>query len=218
MPTIVVTANDTGVGKTWVTATLARLLLQKGECVEVVKAVETGVPDAHSGDATCVQSENDHAHNLTTRTLMTFTEPMAPVEAARRDGKILEFEQVVDALRALPDVPWRIIEGAGGIAVPLEAGERPRDFADLAKSTGAEYIVLVVEDRLGAINQARLLAEYANARKLRAAWWLNQASPDVPEAIRETNLKALKELHFPLLAAQGFRKKLPGFFEENWLK
>ena len=41
MRTVLVTGSDTGVGKTHVVATLARLLAKSGACVQIVKVVET---------------------------------------------------------------------------------------------------------------------------------------------------------------------------------
>lgn len=224
MPSIFVTANDTGVGKTWVTATLARLLLAGGHCVEVVKAIETGVLDGEAGDAAFVRQELAHSERLSTRTLHTFSQPLAPVEAARLDGEVLSFDDLLAELRALPEVPWRIIEGAGGVAVPLEEGACPRDFGGLAMALAVDYVVLVVEDRLGAINQARLLAEYARQRDLNAGWWLNAASADVPAAIRLCNRQTLECLDFPLWACQDYQAAVPmmlpqrnqaRLFEEN---
>ncbi|WOO41820.1 dethiobiotin synthase [Rubellicoccus peritrichatus] len=221
MPTIFVSANDTCVGKTWVTATLARMLASRGFEVQVIKAVETGVSDGESGDAAFVLKSLSNDETLSgrvvCRTLMHFTEPLAPVEAALRDGAELCFDALVDSVKALPQVEWRIIEGAGGLGVPLESGKAPRDWADFAEAVAADYAVLVIEDRLGAIHQARMLAHYATARSLNAGWWLNQVSPDVPASVRATNEKTLRELAFPLWGIQEFEKTLPSKVSAAWL-
>lgn len=221
MKTILVTANDTGVGKTWVSACIAMLLLQKGQSVQVVKPIETGVPSAGPGDVEWIENalrdKGVTSENATFHTLNRFSQPLAPCEAARRDGLALSFDTLVDQLMALPESPWRIIEGAGGISVPLEGGSTPRDWADFARSIHADHVVLVVDDRLGAINQARLLAHYAGARSLVAGWWLNQSSFNTCNEARYTNAVTLAELAFPFWGTQSFGEFTPNWVATEWL-
>lgn len=222
MPTVFITANDTGVGKTWVTAAIARLLARRGAAVQVVKPVETGVLADGYGDAEWVaealQEEVTLHGKVNCRTLQRFSQPLAPVEAAARDGGLLDAAMLADSLAELPDTEWRLVEGAGGLAVPLSSGANPVDWADFARDIEADYVVLVVEDRLGAINQARLLAHYAGAHGLNAGWWLNQVNSLAPDDVREINQQTLAELDFPLWGAQAFNAALPHYLEAPWLK
>ncbi|GHB95033.1 dethiobiotin synthase [Cerasicoccus arenae] len=221
MPTVFITANDTGVGKTWVTTSVARILVRQGATVQVVKPVETGVASGEFGDAELVgaalQERVALQGKVTVHTLHRYALPMAPVESALREGATLDFDELVSELQALPNCDWRIIEGAGGLAVPLSTGETPRDWADFAQAIDADFVALVIEDRLGAINQARLLAHYAKAKSLNAGWWLNQPQPNVPAAVREVNESALADLNFPLWAAQDYCAELPRRLEAPWL-
>ncbi|WP_309397515.1 dethiobiotin synthase [Cerasicoccus maritimus] len=221
MPTVLISANDTGVGKTWVSAAIARLLVGQGATVQKVKPVETGIEAGGHGDAEFVhQALQDKATlpgKASVHTLRRFTKPMAPVEAAREDGAELCFDELVREIDKLPDCDWRIVEGAGGLCVPLEGGSTPRDWADFALAIKADYVVLVVQDRLGAINQARLLAHYAGAKGLKAGWWLNEAQPDTPNDIRIVNNDVLEQLAFPLWAVQDYGVDLPRRLEASWL-
>ncbi|WP_309383616.1 dethiobiotin synthase [Cerasicoccus frondis] len=222
MPTIFISANDTGVGKTWVAASIARLLVGQGQAVHLVKPVETGVAQGGFGDAEFVsQALQDKVTlecKVSTQTLRRYSKPMAPVEAAQQDGEELRFDVLVNAVNDLPDDGWRIVEGAGGLSVPLEAGATPRDWADFAIAIKADYVVLVVGDRLGAINQARLLAHYAGAKGLPAGWWLNEAQADAAAEIRLINQDVLTQLAFPLWAVQDYGMELPRKLEAPWLK
>ena len=155
MQQIFVTANDTGVGKTWVAAQMVRNFREKGLKVSYVKVLETGVFPEESGDADFVKAGNP---DVSCETLVRFSEPLAPLVAARLAGQTLNLAQLLERLAGLDDVDVRIIEGAGGVAVPL--GEGGYDWLDFAKAAGVDSIVAVVEDRLGAINQARLLERY----------------------------------------------------------
>ena len=110
MRTLLVTGADTGVGKTQVTAALARLLAAGGARVQIVKAVETGSP---------AQGDAERARELAGAdaevfTLAAFAAPLAPLAAAALEGRAFSMEAMTDALRALPPCDWRIVEGAGG--------------------------------------------------------------------------------------------------------
>lgn len=222
MRTIFISANDTGVGKTWVTAAIALLLLEQGATVSVVKPVETGVPAGGSGDAEWVlvtlQRKAALSGKADAQTLHRYTQPLAPVEAAKSDGDRLDFDALVKEVLALPTCDWRLVEGAGGLAVPMEDGNDPRDWADFAKTIQADYTVLVVEDRLGAISQARLLASYAQSKELAAGWWLNQVRPDADENARRVNFETLSALSFPMWGAQDFKAGKPRWQEAPWWK
>ena len=202
MRTLVVTGTDTGVGKTQVTAALARLLSVGGARVQIVKAVETGNP--LQGDA--VRAREMSGAEAEVFTLAAFAAPLAPLAAAAAEGRTFSLEAMTAALRALPACDWRIVEGAGGIAVPVDADGR--DWAEFAVGIGAERVVLVVADRLGAINQGRLAYAYAAQRGLKAGLWLNAAAP-VEAQVAASNRSGLAAAGVPLWAAQAYGAVLP---------
>ncbi len=197
MRTLFVTGTDTGVGKTQVTAALARLLAGSGACVQIVKAVETGNPP--QGDAT--RAREMAGVEADVFTLASFAAPLAPLAAASSEGRVFSLEMVTAALRALPACDWRIVEGAGGIAVPVDADGR--DWADFALASGAERVVLVVADRLGAINQGRLAYAYAEQRGLKAGLWLNAVTP-VDGLVEASNRSGLVAAGVRLWASQAY--------------
>src|SRR4051812_30539249 len=134
MRTIFVTGTDTGIGKTRVVAALVRLLSAQGGSIQIVKALETGWGDPDESDAkrawrlagTCAEAF----------TLMSFKAPLAPLAAAALEGRHITLAGLDERLDALPDCDWRIIEGAGGLAVPLMADGR--DWMDFAKLVEAD--------------------------------------------------------------------------------
>jgi 8-amino-7-oxononanoate synthase len=169
MRTLLVTGSDTGVGKTHVVAALARALTADGSRGQIVKAVETGAPA--EGDAATARRLAGAGDAVAAFTLLSFTAPLAPSTAARAEGKAVSFADLLTRLRALPPCDWRIIEGAGGIATPLDT--EAHDWADFAVALAPDALVIVVPDRLGAINQARLAFARAAALGLPAGVWLN---------------------------------------------
>jgi dethiobiotin synthase len=96
-----------------------------------------------------------------------FAAPLAPAVAAEMEGAAVELAPVVravDRLRSLaPDL--LLVEGAGGLLVPLSAST---DMADLAAALDMPLLV-VARDGLGTINHTLLTLEAAAARGLRVA-------------------------------------------------
>jgi dethiobiotin synthetase len=151
---IYVTGTDTDVGKTRVTAAVARGLAARGD-VTVVKLVQTGLPPNVPGDA----AEAARLAGCPFAEFARFAEPADPWNAALAER--LEpptRDALVAATVALRgDV---VLEGAGGAAVPLNAAAT---LTDVAADLGAEAVV-VVALRLGCISHARLTLEYLSRR------------------------------------------------------
>ncbi len=204
MRTLLISGSDTGIGKTRVTGVLAALLPATGEAVQLVKPVETGVRGDGPGDAEnalgLARKQAEGAPGgaagrervgggISAHTLSRFPDPLAPMAAAGRAGTPLDCDRLLENLNTLSACDWRLIEGAGGIAVPL--GEGGFDWTDFAAALGKVHVVLVVPDRLGAINQARLTAHYVRGRALAFSIWLNEVEPQ-SEEIRNANRTGLQ--------------------------
>lgn len=150
-----VTASDTGVGKTQVAAALARALADLGRSVAVRKPVESG--EGHDAELLREAAESTEPLEIVRR--YYFRTPLSPERAAAEEGVRLTLEELVAAARADRFV---LVEGAGGFLTPIAQGARN---ADLAVALGHPVLV-VVPDRLGAINQALLVHEAAQRRGL----------------------------------------------------
>jgi len=200
--TIFITGSDTGIGKTYVVAAVARLFTKTMLKIQLVKPIETGRDSGEPGDAEHAARLSDIAET-DVFTLFRFREPLAPLAAAEQEGKPLSLSLLLDRFQELPSADLRIVEGAGGIAVPLDPDGR--DWSDFAKEIGADRTILVIADRLGAINQARLTLAYACAKNLRSGIWLNEISPQSPE-IRKSNRSSLAE---SIWATQHFGEQIP---------
>ncbi|MDP0495368.1 MAG: dethiobiotin synthase [Verrucomicrobiota bacterium JB024] len=213
MPVIVITGNDTGVGKTRVTAALARELSGLGAgAVQIVKPVETGIAPGGHGDAeTALRATAGRAE---AHTLYRFAEPMSPPDAAAREGVTLTLEALLGRYAKLPPAAWRLIEGAGGVASPMDA--QGRDIRAFASAVQADLIVLVVEDRLGAIGQARMAYEFAAQAGIPVWLWLNQIRPE-SDIILQSNRAALAACNLPLCAALKPGATEPEWVERPWL-
>ncbi|MCL8209447.1 MAG: dethiobiotin synthase [Actinomycetia bacterium] len=162
---VFITGTDTGVGKTTVTAYVAWGLRRRGIDVGVMKPIETG----HGGTGW-----PEDARRLATAAGVddprewvvpyVFADPVAPWVASQVTGRSIDWEPIVEAARALAARhEVLLVEGAGGIAVPIRADAT---MADLASRLGLPVLV-VARAQLGTLNHTVLTVHYARARGLR---------------------------------------------------
>ncbi|MFP4615774.1 MAG: dethiobiotin synthase [Thiohalorhabdus sp.] len=128
--TLVVTGTGTEIGKTYVTAAIARQLRARGEAVEATKPVSSGCeaddqgrlwsPDGRELLTACGYDPDDWtAHQRLC--LERFAEPMAPHMAADRAGRILSLQMLTGYCESLEGETDGCVlaEGVGGVMVPL---------------------------------------------------------------------------------------------------
>ncbi len=158
MQRYLVTGTDTDVGKTLVSASLARALSDAGLAPTIVKAVQTGVSGRQEGDAALA----GRLSGVRGMEWQRYPPAADPWSAALREGR--QPPTVRELVEALP-AGALVVEGAGGLLVPLNATQT---FADLAEA-GELALIVVVALKLGCINHALLTLEVAARRGLAVA-------------------------------------------------
>ncbi len=143
MKKIFVTAIDTNAGKTVVSAILTEAL--KADYWKPVQAGE--LHDTDTMKARALVSNSTSVFHEETYRLKT---PMSPHAAAARDGVTID----LDSIKLPTTDNTLIIEGAGGLMVPLNENEF---VIDLIKKLDAE-VVLISRHYLGSINHTLLSA------------------------------------------------------------
>lgn len=193
-----VTGTDTGVGKTVVSCALIRAMQTKGLAPVPVKPVETGCEDLDRPEDAIALSEAAGGVALETVCPARYRLPAAPATAARKEGARHDFAGLVAHVQGVQRRhPWVVVEGAGGLLVPLWEA---RTFADLAVALDARLVV-VARHALGTINHTSLTIEAALHRGLRvAAVVLNV--PGVPDAVFVDHAVELRAL-WPDIAVLG---------------
>jgi len=195
VPVVFVTGSDTGVGKTHVAGLLARRLARDG-FTQVIKPVESGAGHGRPSDAPKAAGKWAEPH-----TLLSLPDPLAPLAAARKARRKLDLATILKLYRALPDAPCRVVEGAGGVAVPLDPSGK--DWADFAAAIRPTVAVVVVADRLGAINQSRLAIAYLRRRfDGPVGVWLNAVQKPSAD-VAASNRAGLAAAGIPLLGESG---------------
>ena len=187
-----VTGTDTDVGKTTFTVALIRALQQQSLKVAAMKPVAAG---GVAIDGRCVNEDvlalsqaADIQADLSIINPYAFMPPIAPHIAAAQAGTTIELDKIVAAYSALAaQADAVVVEGAGGLCVPLNAQS---DIADLVAALHLP-IILVVGMRLGCLNHALLTAEVIASRGLKWAGWVaNILDPEMPAL--EENIATLE--------------------------
>ncbi|MHB1426996.1 MAG: dethiobiotin synthase [Gemmataceae bacterium] len=191
------TATDTGVGKTFVTAALARQWRRERRQFRVCKPVATGSENGWSED-TRLLAEAAGDPDLDAITPYTFAVPAAPPVAARLAGTMLRLEDLAAAVRRrAAEGNAVLVEGVGGLLCPLTDRET---VADLARLLDLPLIV-VSRRSLGTLNHTLLTVEAAQRRGLRVAGVVVTATTPVRSAAEETVIEELqRRLDVPILA------------------
>jgi dethiobiotin synthetase len=190
---IFVTGTDTGVGKTIVTAVLARHLKRLGVSVAVMKPVESGVADLNlaGADASLLQwaAESDEPAELIAP--YRFRAPLAPDQAAKLEQRSISLAVIIAAARQLSSRhQLTLIEGAGGLMVPLAGGLL---IADLVKQLDAELLVVTRAD-LGTINHTLLTVFAARSMEIPVCGMILNKMPASPDPAQENAPHALASL------------------------
>ena len=174
---VFITGTDTGVGKTVVSAALAAALMRLGHNVGVMKPVETGVSPSKpsSSDAGRLQAIVESEETLGAICPYRFELPVAPVAAAQAARRSIEVGAVRQIYRLLSNrYDYTVVEGVGGVRVPLTA---KADVLDLAAALKLP-VVVVGRAALGGINHALLTVDALQRRKIPlVALVLNRTQP-----------------------------------------
>jgi dethiobiotin synthetase len=176
---VFVTATDTEVGKTYVSAGLLAAWRRAGIAAAPMKPVASGARLTPAGlrneDAEILIAQSSLEVRYETVNPYVFAPPIAPHLAAAEQNQTIKLATIVANYRELRDVSDAVVvEGVGGWRVPLAAD---LDLVDLVKALELP-VLLVVGMRLGCINQARLSAEAIVSDGLELIGWVaNEIDP-----------------------------------------
>lgn len=216
-----VTGTDTGVGKTWVTAMVARHLVQQEIQVGAYKPTASGSEDGRWADVDVLREAIGGRFPEERICPQRFDAPLAPPEAARLENREIDPGLLRSgALWWSDQVDTLLVEGVGGLLCPLTGSET---IADLAVDLGWP-IVIVARNALGTINHTLLTIDVARRRGLKISGVvLNQPEPPDPhDRSLDTNAGTIGRLgNVEILGhvAYGSRDLLPfdGTATIDWL-
>lgn len=222
-PGLFFTGTDTGVGKTFVTAAVARILRRQGQEVTVSKPVATGASwraGRWLADDTLRLAEAAGLNSELERvTRWSFPDPVAPPVAARRQGMVLTLSEIAREVREQRR-PGKmlLVEGVGGLLCPLTEHET---IAELAGALGIALVV-IARQSLGTLNHTLLTLEAARSRQLPVAGVVVNETVPARGRAAETNVLELQiRIDVPVLAVVSYREdpfhgEPPALAEVDW--
>jgi dethiobiotin synthetase len=160
----------------------------------VYKPAETGVPRGPAGELRgedCVRLVEAASCDQPLESVSSalYPIPAAPLVAAEAEGESIDPDLLLhDFRRLVPDYDAVLVEGAGGLLVPIAKGFT---YADLALLLGLPVLV-VVGSKLGCINHALLTLSELERRGVPVVGYVInelEAAPDAAHAVasnRET--------------------------------
>lgn len=192
-----ITGTDTDCGKTFVTALLVRAARDAGIDAVGAKPVCCGP----RGDVEILAEAAGNIEPLDALNPVWFRTPASPMACELSGEKPADYGSVVAAMRALAARHASVFcEGVGGWLVPLRADYTMADFA-------AELgwpVIIVVRNKLGALNHALLTVESVRSKGLQLAGLILNNADDSSDAVARTNRTILEEATgLPLLAEVG---------------
>lgn len=192
---------DTDIGKTVATGMMCRYLQERGCDWISVKLVQTGC-DGFSEDLERHRSmagvgrfpEDDQG--LTAPQIFRF--PSSPLLAAELEGRQVDLQQIASSVRkCAANRELVLVEGAGGLCVPLTEDTLTIDFA----AEQGWPLILVASGRLGSINHILLSLEAARARNMSVAGVIYNSYPVADPRIfvdtEKTVRRYLRKMGYP---------------------
>ncbi len=170
---IFITATNTDIGKTYATLKLIKQIYKAGLKPGVFKPIETGVSSvAHDGSLlleTC-SLYNQNFKKIPIEKIVPYRYPLpAAPFCAKKESKI-EINRILEAYREIEAVcDIVLIEGAGGLMVPIEENFFMIDFIRLFDAK----TLLVTSDKLGCINDTLLSLEMLKRYNADFIWCVN---------------------------------------------
>ena len=193
MAPIFITGIGTGIGKTLVSAIVTKAI--EGDYWKPIQAgFETGT------DSDWVTERLAGTSSIIYPEVYKLSMPASPHIAARQDGVVISLKKICDSIpinnRNL------IIEGAGGLMVPLNDNEF---VADLILALKAK-VILVSRNYLGSINHSLLTARVCRQMKIPVIGWIfNDQYLNYEEEIRNWS-------NLPKIASIPYTENTNGIF------
>ncbi len=174
-----VTGTDTGAGKTYVTALLVRRLRARGVDAIGYKPICCG----SRADAETLHAASDGVLALNEVNPVWFRTPAAPYTASLIENRPVDLALIREQYAALRARHAAVlVEGVGGWLVPIQ---RDYTVADLAGEC-ALPVVVVVLNRLGALNHAALTVRSVQSSGLECAGLILNDGPASTGSVDES--------------------------------
>ncbi|MCP3139056.1 dethiobiotin synthase [Pyxidicoccus sp. QH1ED-7-1] len=188
---VFVTGTDTGVGKTQASCALLSLLADAGLGPQGFKPYESGCASLRApADTLALREAAGSALPVDALCPHRFRLPVAPGVAARRLGREPDWDVTLAAWERLRHGPV-VVEGAGGLFVPLDSRH---DVIDLIAALRLP-VLLVARAGLGTLNHTALSLQALAARRIPVKAVVLSRGTAARDASERDNRLLLQERH-----------------------
>ena len=184
-----ITATGTNIGKTFVTTTLCRQLIEAGKKVVALKPVISGYnPDDLQNDTALILESCDlpiTQENIEKISPWRFVAPLSPNMAAEKEEKKIDFDELISFCKnqGKTSADILLIEGVGGVCVPLN--DKYTVF-DWMVALPDYKIILVAGSYLGSISHTLTAVQALTARNLKLHALIVSESENSSVSLAET--------------------------------
>ena len=187
MSRLFVSASGTEIGKTFVTCALITQLKAAGYSVDALKPVATGYDPLRpelgdSGTLLTALGRRPDTTGVEAITPWRFAAALSPDMAAEREQRSIPFSPLVDFCAERRNVDVTLIEGIGGIMVPLTSADTVLDWIEALDGP----VLLVVGSYLGTLSHTLTAVGMLRARGQKLAGVIVNESAEQPVSLRET--------------------------------
>jgi dethiobiotin synthetase len=195
LPGLFITGTDTGVGKTVVAGAIANWFRREGKRVAVLKPVATGCVHRREGlvseDAEFLAACADASHPLDLIAPERYIEPLAPLVAAERASRPVDWTAIQRSIDLMArDSDILIVEGIGGVLVPIDEQHTVRDLASWLELPA----VVAARSSLGTINHTLLTVESLRSADVKVAGIVvNRYPAENPSVAEETAPRVIEK-------------------------
>lgn len=164
---IFITGTGTDIGKTYVTALLAKYYKEHGIDVAYYKAAISGADTIRESDAGYVKKVAGLDQQDESMVSYLYSEAVSPHLAAKINDRPIEMEKVISDYHAVRDSHgFTVVEGSGGIVCPIRYDDKKKILlTDVVKAL--ELSVIIVADAgLGTIHNVVTTVAYIRSLEI----------------------------------------------------
>ncbi|SCY10877.1 dethiobiotin synthetase [Pseudobutyrivibrio sp. AR14] len=158
---VFITGTGTDIGKTYVTALLAKYYREQGIDVAYYKAAISGADTIPESDAGYVKKIAGLEQSDESMVSYLFSEAVSPHLAAKINNRPIELDKIVGDYQVVRDShQFTVVEGSGGIVCPIRYDESKKILLpDIVNALGLS-VIIVADAGLGTIHNVVTTAAY----------------------------------------------------------
>ena len=204
---IFITGTGTDIGKTYVTALLAKYYKEHGIDVAYYKAAISGADTIRESDAGYVKKVAGLDQPDESMVSYLYSEAVSPHLAAKINDRPVELEKVIRDFRAVRNSHgFTVVEGSGGIVCPIRYDDNAKILLpDVVKALGLS-VIIVADAGLGTIHNVVTTVAYIRSLEIEIEGIiLNNYTGDFMQKDNYYMIEELSKIHVLAVVAPDSR-------------